>query len=91
MWKLKPEEAEEVVQKWMNEDFSVRSIQLDRGHWEYIVPILLQAALCHVYEEGEKPCPHFAHIPPDRLMTNIYRHACDQCWAELKEAAGRRG
>jgi len=42
---LSDEEIEKVVSDWVNESFSVRSIQLDRGHWEYIAPVIAQSQL----------------------------------------------
>ena len=40
---LTQEEGEKEVNDWMNKDWSLRFIQLNRGHWEYIIPIIAQA------------------------------------------------
>ena len=40
---------------------------------------IIQATLRHVYEEGEKPCPHYP--------ISEWTEQCDVCWAELKHEA----
>lgn len=52
---LNDKEIEKAVDNWMNEDWSVRSIQLNRGHWEYIAPVIAQAQwdICVKHSEGE--------------------------------------
>ena len=50
MIKLTDEEIDEAVNDWVNGDWSVRSIQLDRGHWEYVAPVIAKAQLKKVVE-----------------------------------------
>ncbi len=40
---LTEDEIEKVVDAWIAEDWSLRSVQLDRGHWEYIAPVISKA------------------------------------------------
>lgn len=42
---LTEEEIEEVIGRWVDQDYSTRSISLNRGHWERIAPIIAQAQL----------------------------------------------
>ncbi len=39
-WMLTQEEAAQVVAAYINKDFAVRSISVNRGHWEQLVPVL---------------------------------------------------
>ena len=59
-------------------------IALNRGRWEEIPGLIIQATLRHVYEEGERPCPHNLQLS-DRPA---YKRECGWCWAELKKEAG---
>lgn len=45
MKRITKEQAEQAVKLWVDEDYSTRSIQLDRGHWEYIVPVIADLQL----------------------------------------------
>ncbi len=49
--------------------------------WEKPSDFIL-ATLRHVYEEGEKYCPHPHGYIPWR------KRECSECWAELKKEAG---
>ena len=49
---LSDEEIEKVVNDWIDEDFSVRSIQINRGHWEYTAPVIAQAQIELLKREG---------------------------------------
>ena len=45
--------------------------------------IVRAEVLKEVGEWRNEPCPHYAHIPPDRLVTTITKSDCDICWGEL--------
>ncbi len=47
-----------------------------------ILQEVTQATLRHVYEEGEKGCPHTTGVE-----AIIRRRECPECWDELKEAS----
>ncbi len=49
---LTQEEGEKAVYEWVDKDFSVRFITIERGHWEDIVPVLAQAALAKFIRKG---------------------------------------
>ena len=40
---LTDEELEKIVDAWVHEDFSVRYIGLNRGHWERVAPTICKA------------------------------------------------
>ena len=42
-WLLTEEEAKKAVDKWLEEDFPVRAISLNRGHWEDVVFVIAYA------------------------------------------------
>ena len=53
--------------------------------WHHIA----QATLRHVYEEGQKPCPH--SIGEDNTLISHQgwkKWNCYSCWQELKQEAG---
>jgi len=41
---LTPNEIDKAVKEWVDWDFPVRSVQLDRGHWESIAPVIAREA-----------------------------------------------
>ena len=49
-WLLTQTEGEKAVVDWVKQDWATREISLNRGHWEEIVPILVQAQLRKVVE-----------------------------------------
>ena len=42
-WLLTEEEAKKAVDKWLEEDFPVRAISLNQGHWEDVVFVIAYA------------------------------------------------
>lgn len=42
--------------------------------------------LAAVHAWGEEPCPHYVQDEG----TRCYKHACDKCWAELKDKTDGR-
>ena len=45
MKRISDDQIQEAVRKWIDEDYSTRSISLDRGHWEYIAPVIADAQM----------------------------------------------
>ena len=46
--------------------------------------LIVQATLRHVWEEGEKNCPHQPLTTPGIAPKRL----CDECWTELKKEGG---
>jgi len=72
-WGLTEEEIRIVLHKVARESPMPSGAEYDMA--------IVQATLRHVYEEGEKDCPHQNVLP---------KRSCDRCWAELKQEAGER-
>ncbi len=58
------EQIEKLVQDWVDEDFAVRSVQLDRGHWEYIVSVIAKAQAEISFNAGIREVVNWIEIVP---------------------------
>ena len=87
MWGLNPEEIDRIWQDYRRFD----GLGLGKE--------IVQATLRHVYEEGEKPCPHIDEelIAAEEASTSLAvqariaarkRFGCSLCLAELAKEAG---
>jgi len=92
---LSDEAIDKVVNDWMDKDWEVRSIQLDRGHWEYIAPIIAQAQNDYCYKEmlgqfEELIDRYMANgrykAPWDDVMVNCISGDVEYIWGQLKQA-----
>lgn len=71
---LTPEEGEAAVNEWVNEDWATRYIQLNRGHWEYIVPVIAKAQLAKQGSEEADTVKRYLDrgwTPPEELGMKI--------------------
>jgi len=78
---LTPEEGEAAVNEWVNEDWATRYIQLNRGHWEYIVPVIAKAQLAKQGNEEAKTVKRFIDrgwTPPEEMGMKIEQAKKDE-------------
>ena len=74
MWGLMHKELEELIDKnWNGDGYDMMNV----GEFVH------KATLRHVYEKGEKLCPHVVVG-----FGYVRKKDCSECWAELKKEAG---
>ena len=82
--KLSDDEILKVVDEWVNEDWAVRYIRLNRGHWEDIAPIIARKAeremKRQIMDWGVEQCQE--HYTGGGVCS---KRECPKCWQELEK------
>ena len=64
MNELTVEEIDKAVHDWEEVDWSVRSVQLGRGHWEEIAPVIAKAAQAKLQS-------YYRDMTPEKLRGEV--------------------
>lgn len=90
-WLLTEDEINQAVKAWVDEDYSVRSIRLDRGHWEDVASVIAQAQLRKVYQRLEAS-GHLHETSDSTINFAFMAFSLDRAaWDALNEEAGEDG